>query len=172
MCDWINLIILTSFIHSSSCGPGSWRLAIPANSQKRLLYWSADYKYRLSITNQTSGFKVTVCVQEWCWCCLGEARLHVHWMDRGQLWWRENHPRCSPPWLLGGLCRVGLPQNMFFNSVHFFISPVSFAFRLSSEGQIYDKQIWSDSCWRNFKILETSSSYLLIFPPDHLYFHS
>ena len=120
MCDWINLIILTSFIHSSSCAPGSWRLAIPANSQKRLLYWSADYKYRLSITNQTSGFKVTVCVQEWCWCCLGEARLHVHWMDRGQLWWRENHPRCSPPWLLGGLCRVGLPQNMSFNSVHFF----------------------------------------------------
>ena len=117
MCDWINLIILTSFIHSSSCAPGSWRLAIPANSQKRLLYWSADYKYRLSITNQTSGFKVTVCVQEWCWCCLGEARLHVHWMDRGQLWWRENHPRCSPPWLLGGLCQVGLPQNMFFSKV-------------------------------------------------------
>ena len=117
MCDWINLIILTSFIHSSSCAPGSWRLAIPANSQKRLLYWSADYKYRLSITNQTSGFKVTVCVQEWCWCCLGEARLHVHWMDRGQLWWRENHPRCSPPWLLGGLCQVRLPQNMFFSKV-------------------------------------------------------
>ena len=120
MCDWINLIILTSFIHSSSCAPGSWRLAIPANSQKRLLYWSADYKYRLSITNQTSGFKVTVCVQEWCWCCLGEARLHIHWMDRGQLWWRENPPRCSPPWLLGGLYQVRLHQNMFFNSVHFF----------------------------------------------------
>ena len=34
--------------HSSSCAPGSWRLTIPPDSQKRFLYWSSDYKYRLN----------------------------------------------------------------------------------------------------------------------------
>ena len=34
--------------HSSSCKPGSWELVIPPGTQKRLLYWSSDFKYRCS----------------------------------------------------------------------------------------------------------------------------
>ena len=37
---------ITNPYNSSSCKPGSWELVIPPDSQKRLLYWSSDFKYR------------------------------------------------------------------------------------------------------------------------------
>ena len=46
--SWHDNVIfsITNPHHSSSCKPGSWELVIPPDSQKRLLYWSSDFKYR------------------------------------------------------------------------------------------------------------------------------
>ena len=51
MLIWTVKMILTRMVmmmisHSSTCKDGTWQLPVLNNANKRLRYWSSDYKYR------------------------------------------------------------------------------------------------------------------------------
>ena len=41
--------MMTTMTCSSTCADGTWKLPVYNNANKRLRYWSSDYKYRFNI---------------------------------------------------------------------------------------------------------------------------
>ena len=61
--------------HSSTCSAGSWELSVRDGAQKKLNYWSSDWKYRFA------GFR-KLCSKERRRHCGSPERVHVHRVDR------------------------------------------------------------------------------------------
>ena len=45
------MALIMVMMYSSTCAEGTWKLPIYTKANKRLRYWSSDYKYRLNIGN-------------------------------------------------------------------------------------------------------------------------
>ena len=43
------VMVTMTMTYSSTCADGTWKLPVYNNANKRLRYWSSDYKYRFNI---------------------------------------------------------------------------------------------------------------------------
>ena len=50
MLTMLMIMMMTMMTCSSTCADGTWKLPVYNNANKRLRYWSSDYKYRLNIS--------------------------------------------------------------------------------------------------------------------------
>ena len=55
MVTMMAMMMMAMMTYSSTCAEGTWKLPIYNNANKRLRYWSSDYKYRLSIVNTNTN---------------------------------------------------------------------------------------------------------------------